>query len=200
VKVTVVGGSAWFVGALDSILTGSDQFTLAGTAPDPLSALNDIAVDEPCIIILACEARPEDVHSLIQRCRHRQLDYRIIVKFHTLRANMVRDTMQAGAWGCFSADDSPETLLGVLASVASGRASFPFVDFSRLKDDPFEQLTRREHEVLDVLSGGSSNTQISSRLGISENTVKYHLKLIYGKLGVTNRTTAISQYMQRAAA
>ena len=113
---------------------------------------------------------------------------------------IVRDAMQAGAWGCFSADDSPEMLLSMLTSVASGRASYPFVDFSLLKDDPFEQLTRREREVLDALSQGWSNTQISARLGISENTVKYHLKLIYGKLGVANRATAIAQFMQRANA
>lgn len=200
VDVAVIGGSAWFVGALESVLAGSPGFKLSATAPDALSVLSEVGDTDPCIVILACEAQADDIHALTQRCRRRQRDVRIIVKFRQLRPNLVRDAMQAGAWGCFSADDSPETLLSVLTSVASGRASYPFVDFSLLKDDPFEQLTRREREVLDALSQGWSNTQISSRLGISENTVKYHLKLIYGKLGVANRATAIAQYMQRAAA
>lgn len=199
VNVAVIGGSAWFVGALESVLAGTKHFKLVATAPDALSVLGGVENDDPCIVILACNARADDIHALAQRCRRRQRDVRIIVKFQTLRPNLVRDAMQAGAWGCFSADDSPDTLLSVLTSVASGRASYPFVDFSLLKDDPFEQLTRREREVLDALSQGWSNTQISSRLGISENTVKYHLKLIYGKLGVANRATAIAQYMQWAA-
>lgn len=198
--VAVVGGSAWFVGALGNLLAGTDRFCLSATKPTVLSVLGDLREDETCIVILACEARTEDVHTLIQNCRRRGRDVRVVVKFQTLKPNLVRDAMQAGAWGCFSADDAPEAVLNVLTSVADGRASYPFVDFSLLKDDPFEQLTRREHEVLDALSQGWSNTQISSRLGISENTVKYHLKLIYGKLGVANRTTAISQYIQRATA
>ena len=60
------------------------------------------------------------------------------------------------------------------------------------------KLTRREREVLNALAQGWSNTRISARLGISENTVKYHLKLIYDKLGVPNRATAVAQFMQRA--
>lgn len=200
IDVAVIGGSAWFVGALESVLSTKGQFNLTASGPDALSVLGKIKEDKPCIVILACESRGEDVHALNQRSRRRERDVRIIVKFQSLRPNLVRDAMQAGAWGCFAADDSPETLLSVLTSVANGRASYPFVDFSLLKDDPFEQLTRRESEVLDALSQGWSNTQISSRLGISENTVKYHLKLIYGKLGVANRATAIAQYMQRAAA
>ena len=200
VDVAVIGGSAWFVGALQSVLGETGQFNLAASGPDALSVLGSLTDDKPSIVILACDARGEDVLELNRRGRRRERDIRIIVKFQTLRPNLVRDAMQAGAWGCFAADDSPETLLSVLTSVANGRASYPFVDFSLLKDDPFEQLTRRESEVLDALSQGWSNTQISSRLGISENTVKYHLKLIYGKLGVGNRATAIAQYMQRAAA
>ena len=200
VDVAVVGGSAWFVGALESILAATERFSLSATTPNMLSVLAEIETSDPCIVIIACEARAEDVHALTQRCRRRDRDVRIVVKFHALKPNLIRDAMQAGAWGCFSADDGPDTVLGMLTSVAEGRTSFPFVDFSLLRDDPFEQLTRREKEVLDALSQGWSNTQISSRLGISENTVKYHLKLIYGKLGVANRTTAIAHYMQRAIA
>ncbi len=200
VGIAVIGGSPWFVGALESVLEADGKFGLTASGPDALSVLGKIDLENPCIVILACGSTGEDVLALNKRIRRRERDIRIIVKFQSLRPNLVRDAMQAGAWGCFAADDSPETLLSVLTSVANGRASYPFVDFSLLKDDPFEQLTRREGEVLDALAQGWSNTQISARLGISENTVKYHLKLIYGKLGVGNRATAIAQYMQREAA
>ncbi len=200
VDVAVVGGSAWFVGALKSVLAATQRFSLSATTANVLGVLAEIRTGDPCIVIIACGASADDVQMLIRRCRRRNRDVRVVVKFHALRPNLVRDAMQAGAWGCFSTDDSPETVLNMLTSVAEGRTSFPFVDFSLLRDDPFEQLTRREREVLDALSQGWSNTQISSRLGISENTVKYHLKLIYGKLGVANRSTAISHYMQRAIA
>jgi LuxR family maltose regulon positive regulatory protein len=54
-----------------------------------------------------------------------------------------------------------------------------------------EPLTDRENEVLGLLSKGHSNTDISEIMVISESTVKYHLKNIYLKLGVHNRTQAI---------
>jgi len=199
-RVAVIGGSAWFVGALESVLANDPLLSMIAPVREPLQVMASIEGKDPCIAIFACETSADDITALVQRCRRRQRDIRIVVKFKNMRPSLVRDAMQAGAWGCFSVDDAPEVVLSVLTSVANGRVSYPFVDFSVLKDDPFEQLTRRECEVLDALSKGWSNTQISSRLGISENTVKYHLKLIYGKLGVTNRATAIARYMQRERA
>ncbi|MEM6933087.1 MAG: LuxR C-terminal-related transcriptional regulator, partial [Pseudomonadota bacterium] len=46
-----------------------------------------------------------------------------------------------------------------------------------------------------ALAKGWTNNQISSRLGVSENTVKYHLKLIYEKLDVQNRSMAVARYI-----
>lgn len=55
----------------------------------------------------------------------------------------------------------------------------------------FERLTNRELEVLELLAGGHSNTEIADTLVVSMNTVKSHLKSIFGKLGVVSRTQAV---------
>jgi DNA-binding NarL/FixJ family response regulator len=55
-----------------------------------------------------------------------------------------------------------------------------------------EPLTARETEVLQLLAQGLANKQIAAALQISEHTVKFHISSIYGKLGVTNRTEAVS--------
>lgn len=52
-------------------------------------------------------------------------------------------------------------------------------------------LTYCERQVLSLLSEGMSNRQISVSIGVSENTVKYHLKSIYVKLGVRHRLGAV---------
>ncbi|MEX1295515.1 MAG: LuxR C-terminal-related transcriptional regulator [Candidatus Limnocylindrales bacterium] len=54
-----------------------------------------------------------------------------------------------------------------------------------------EPLTEREIEVLGLVAAGLSNREIASRLFVSDNTVKTHLKSIHGKLGVSNRTQAV---------
>jgi DNA-binding NarL/FixJ family response regulator len=54
-----------------------------------------------------------------------------------------------------------------------------------------EPLTRREIEVLELLAEGLPNKSIATRLGISDQTVKFHVASICGKLGATNRTQAV---------
>jgi len=197
-KVAVIGGGAWYVGTLRTVLDSGGCFSLCLAADDLTAFIDGADQAGPDIAILALNGSENPMPRLLHWVRRKRPGLRVIVKLGTLRANLVRDAMQGGAWGCISDDDPPETLLNVLSSVAHGRVSFPFIDLSVLRDDPFEQLTRREREVLKALAQGWSNTQISARLGISENTVKYHLKLIYDKLGVSNRATAVAQFIQRA--
>ena len=56
-----------------------------------------------------------------------------------------------------------------------------------------EAISERELEVLQLLADGRTNKEIAQALYISINTVKSHLKSIYGKLGVNNRREAVSQ-------
>lgn len=58
------------------------------------------------------------------------------------------------------------------------------------EDEVVEPLTPREVEVLTLLSQGLPNKSIAAALGISDQTVKFHVAAIYGKLGATNRTDA----------
>ncbi|MBY8977484.1 response regulator transcription factor [Rhodobacteraceae bacterium NNCM2] len=192
--LAVVGGNAWFSGALDALLNRDGNLWPVEIATDP-ACLRDGDTGKPRIAILAADLGRTALISTIADWKRRYPGIRVVVRLRALRPELVRDTMQAGAWGCFAEDDAPEVVLGLLKSVQGGRMSFPFVDFAKLRDDPFEQLTRREHEVLAALSKGWTNGQISARLGVSENTVKYHLKLIYEKLGVKNRSMAVAEYL-----
>jgi DNA-binding NarL/FixJ family response regulator len=60
-----------------------------------------------------------------------------------------------------------------------------------------EALTPREIEVLELLAQGLANKSIAARLGISDQTVKFHVASICGKLGVPNRTAAARLALRR---
>ena len=63
--------------------------------------------------------------------------------------------------------------------------------------DPIEQVTNRELEVLRLAAAGVSNPQIAARLQISVNTVKAHVKSILEKLNLENRTQLAAYAMRR---
>ena len=60
-----------------------------------------------------------------------------------------------------------------------------------------EPLTQREIQVLELLAEGLANKAIALRLGISDQTVKFHVSLISGKLGARNRTDAVRRAVRR---
>ena len=60
-----------------------------------------------------------------------------------------------------------------------------------------QPLTPREVEILALLAEGLPNKAIASRLGISDQTVKFHVSAIYGKLGASNRTDAVGRGVRR---
>jgi DNA-binding NarL/FixJ family response regulator len=60
-----------------------------------------------------------------------------------------------------------------------------------------ESLTARELEVLTLLADGLPNKQIARALGLSDETIKFHVASIFGKLGASNRTDAVRQALRR---
>ncbi len=68
----------------------------------------------------------------------------------------------------------------------------------QISDDEIEEpLTPREIEVVELLAEGLSNKAIAARLGISDQTVKFHVASICGKLGAANRTDAVRRAVRR---
>jgi DNA-binding CsgD family transcriptional regulator len=87
-------------------------------------------------------------------------------------------------------------LAGIGGPVAAGDMVFPFVDIHKVRPDPLTSLTHRERDLLAALESGQSNAQLAREFGVSINTVKFHLRNLFGKLDVRNRTQAICLYLE----
>lgn len=90
-----------------------------------------------------------------------------------------------------SVDDARALAGPADALVLAGRQDTDVIRAAR------EELTPREHDVLELLALGLSNKSIASRLGISDQTVKFHIASIIGKLGAANRTSAVRLAIDR---
>jgi DNA-binding NarL/FixJ family response regulator len=132
---------------------------------------------------------------LLALLKRRQSATRIIIYTGDASRDVLRDAVREGAWGFTSKSEDPAVLIETIATVARGRMSLPYIDVRTIASDPLEQLTARERELLAALANGWTNLQIAARIGISSNTVKYHLKNLYDKLGVNNRAMAVAMFM-----
>lgn len=94
-------------------------------------------------------------------------------------------------------------IVGEFLTLSSARSSGVAADAvllapSRVGDEEqTEPLTGREVQVLELLAEGLSNKAIAARLGISDQTVKFHVAAISGKLGASNRTDAVRRAIRR---
>jgi len=98
---------------------------------------------------------------------------------------------QSGAQSYLLKDSTAEEIVGAIRGVHAGKATLPPAVADRLavrlgKED----ISRRELEVLRLLVKGRSNKEMAAALSISEDTVKFHFKRLFAKLGVQDRTEA----------
>ena len=115
-------------------------------------------------------------------------------------ADIVR-AVGAGATGYLLKDTPREELCRAIRAAARGESVLAPVVAARLmgraREPQKEALSGREVEVLKLVAGGTSNKEIGQQLHISEATVKSHLSHIFGKLGVDDRTAAVTAALER---
>jgi DNA-binding NarL/FixJ family response regulator len=110
----------------------------------------------------------------------------------------IHKALQAGAQGYVLKSATGQELIPAIQAVAAGHRWIPKEIAKRLASRKvFEELTSREEQVLQLLVKGLANKQIGDQLNISEHTVKDHLKSVFGKLQVVDRTEAVTAAIQR---
>ncbi|TIS78489.1 MAG: response regulator transcription factor, partial [Mesorhizobium sp.] len=146
------------------------------------------------VAVIGWKLADMDGADVLAEIQNRKLDLRITVFSNDHDIGILKQCVRLGAQGyCFQFDD-PSIIFETILAVAHGRICIPYIDINKVNDTPLSQLTVRERELLAVLSDGWTNLQIATRTGISENTVKYHLKNLYDKLDVRNRAMAVALY------
>ncbi len=110
----------------------------------------------------------------------------------------IKKALTKGAAGYVCKDLSPEDLVKAIKTVATGGKYIP-ADIAQILSESLgqEDLTKTESNVLRMIVGGMSNKEIAFALDITENTVKSHVQNIFGKIGVSDRTSAATTAIKR---
>lgn len=121
----------------------------------------------------------------------------IILASHAGDAEINR-ALQGGAYGYILRDISESELIKAIRAVAAGKKYIPSEIATILSENlGQESLTPSEQRILEMIVAGQSNKEMAFDLSISENTVKTHVKNIFEKLAVSDRTSAATSAIKR---
>jgi len=121
----------------------------------------------------------------------------IVLAEHAGDAEITK-ALKKGAAGYICKDVEPKDLITAIRTVSAGRKYIPD-EIAEILSEHLgqESLTPAETNVLRMIVGGMSNKEIAFALDVSENTVKTHVKNIFDKIGVSDRTSAATTAIKR---
>jgi DNA-binding NarL/FixJ family response regulator len=117
-------------------------------------------------------------------------------------AEIALEAIRAGARGFMLKDGSFAQLISAIRAIASGATVFQpalthrLLEKTKRSTEFVERLTSRETEVVRLMAGGYSNSEIAHALGAAEGTVKNHVSSILSKLGARDRTRAVLKALE----
>ena len=205
---------------LRAVLETQADFEVIAEAASGDEALRLALTLQPDILLLDLEMPILDGVETIRRLRQQQPAARVIVFTAFDNDERIIHAVQAGANGYLLKGAPREEIFKAIRITMEGGSLLQPVIASKLLRHmghqpvagspgssshhlatphmpPYEALTERELEVLNLLAQGMPNKEIASQLVISERTAKFHVSSIMGKLGATNRTEAVSLAAQK---
>ncbi len=200
VRVVLADDHALVLQGLSALLAVEPDLRVVATATDGERLLDAIRRFSPDVVVLDLQMPYMDGPTCLQRIRAEHLPVRVLVLSAFGDAHSMRAAIEGGADGFALKTEPPEMTLTAIRQVAAGRMVFPQAARRWLAQATTPEsanpnaLTEREQAVLALVAEGQSNAQIAAALNLSENTVKFHLRSIFAKLGVTNRTEAAARY------
>jgi DNA-binding NarL/FixJ family response regulator len=185
---------------LRGMLESQPDFEVVGEAINGAEAVYLASSLKPEVMLMDLRMPVMDGVSAIQEIKSTQPQVQILVLTTYDSDADILPAIEAGATGYLLKDASREELYAGIRATARGESVLaPGVAaklIGRMRAPAEEQLTLRELEVLQLVAEGDSNKEIASRLHISQATVKSHLIHIFGKLGVSDRTAAVTEALK----
>lgn len=199
IRVAIVDSRRLVGEALAALIRTMEGFVVVDVF-DGAEALPSIVVRDPDVLVVGVGAEPSGAFGVVRSLRHIALNVEIVIVADRLAPDLVKFVLAQHLDGLILTDTPPSDLGACLGRVAHGHTVLPR-DWQRVLDahgdDPVGSLSDRQLEVLRLVAEGYSYEEIGTRLFISANTVKFHLRSIYLRLGVRNRVAAARMLAER---
>jgi DNA-binding NarL/FixJ family response regulator len=183
---------------LRAILEAAGDLAVVAEAKNGHEAVALFGREQPDVAILDVRMPELDGVSAMKEILQKHPEARLLALSNYEGDVDIQRALDAGAASYVLKRSIDESLPGIVRAVARGERRLPREVRARLAESsPRSHLTERETEVLQMVAHGRSNKEIAGELGLSVNTVNNHLSSILVKLGVADRTEAVTSALAR---
>lgn len=199
IRIMIVDDHALLREGLREILEAQGDMSVVGEAGDSASAVTLATELRPDVILLDVEIPGDDVTATLSRLRALTPGSQVIILSMYDGPQLLHSLLAAGVRGYLLKNVHRQELVAAIRSVHSDEGHVVLAvsreSLAQAEAPPAEVLSAREREVLELTAQALSNTQIASRLRLTEATVKRHLRNIFVKLGAVSRIDAVNKAM-----
>jgi DNA-binding NarL/FixJ family response regulator len=183
---------------LASIIALQPDMELIGAAESGAEALQLIHTTALDVALVDLRLKDMSGHELTRQLLSHSSSIRIIILTSFEGDADIERALAAGARGYVVKGTARDELLGAIRAVHAGRRHIPGSVAEKLAEHlGSEKLSQRELQVLGQIALGKRNKEIGAVLDIAEDTVKMHVKNVLEKLGVNDRTEAVTVALRR---
>lgn len=179
------------------IVNSSQKFTVVNTYGNSEDAIDNLHRDKPEIVLMDIELPVMNGIQATKIIKDKAPHVDIVMVSVYEDSELVFEALKAGASGYITKSANYLELLTALEEIVKGGAPMSSRIARMVIDNfhvnPNSPLTKRETEILQLISEGKTYTQISEELFISKETAKTHIKNIYSKLQVKSKSEAIAK-------
>lgn len=198
IKVVLLFEDALVLDSVSKLLSAQPDVEIIGVARATADALKLVELQEPDVLLMDTPLPDADVFDIIGQLQARPKPPAILIVSTYHEPSGVAALMNAGVLGYCTRCDEPHPLPYAVRAVAAGLPCCSPTMQRRLMDwitahvKPIinHDLSAREVEVLHCLAQDQTDAQIAESLHLTKNTIQFHLKNIYAKLGVHTRVGA----------
>lgn len=198
VRVLIVENQTLVKIGIRTVLSAATDFEIVGDADSGAEGLQKFRALQPDVTILSLRLPDSCAIDSLDDYFAAEKRARILVLADTAGDAEISKALKKGALGYICKDISADELKKAIRTVAAGKKHIPS-DIAEILSENFgsEELTPTETRILQQIVAGKSNKEIAYDLNISENTVKTHVKNVFEKLGVSDRTSAATLAIRR---